>query len=175
MTPEVAFLWEVLKYQESRIGMVDSKASLVIAVETGLFALVAFVVEKAGLLRAGRWDGLVTIAVSAAFTGLVILLLLQTIRPTRWIFGHEVAPTRLQQSTLLWPSVPPTADEFAKTLGNPTPEIQATALRQEVFVHFELLIRKYAPYRAALQLAKLQILVTFTTLAVLTLCHLYGF
>ncbi|MFC2077671.1 hypothetical protein ACFLTM_02555 [Candidatus Bipolaricaulota bacterium] len=74
------YLWKELQYFENRIGMLDTKASIVLAVQVGALALVATIlgIERFRMAVAP----LTTLSVLLLLGLAVVLLLLHTIRPT---------------------------------------------------------------------------------------------
>jgi hypothetical protein len=142
MDQRTDFLWETLRLMENRIAMIDTKSSLLIAIETGIFALIAFVIEK-GFLGEGSQ---ITFVFTAIFAGVVIALLLQTIRPSDHCFGRKESLEHLASHNMLWPSQHPTKEKFTTSFANITEEKAEEELKGEIFVRHQLLRRKYRTY-----------------------------
>jgi hypothetical protein len=103
----IDFLQFTIGYLESRVALIDQKASLMLAVVGGLFATLAFVTD--GLPR-GAPEGLVewvtasSIAVAFAIMIPTLYFLLQTIRSGRFFFGTRgKAASPPKFSYFMWP------------------------------------------------------------------------
>ena len=157
---KITFLWETLKYQESRLVMVDRKAASGIAIEAGLFALVAFVLDKTGLLHDTPWQGYAGLAVLGGLALAVIVLMLQTIRPSRLILGLFLPRNlpRLRDSTLIWPARVPAAQDFVELVSALDDAAMLDNLSAQVYIYASKIERKYTFYRLGFLLAKVQAL-----------------
>ena len=100
------FLRDALSYLEDRIRLVDNKASILIAIQGGLFALVAWVTGELfwtwtpSIINRASY---IFIAVDFAVMILTILLLVQTIRPGKWLLGLEVPlDKRQEEGYVMW-------------------------------------------------------------------------
>ncbi len=80
-----------IQYINDRIGKIDNKANILIAVQTGTLTAVTWVIEKIFIsnnLYVG--ESHLAIGINAIISTLVVCILLQTVRPTNWFLGFRV-------------------------------------------------------------------------------------
>lgn len=172
MMDKLNFWWETHRLLEGRINMLDSKASVVIAIETGLFALIAFVVDKSPFKEQNPWAGYVLLGLTALLAGAVILVLLWTIRPTDCPLGKKITLEGLSPHHLMWPSKNPQRTDFANKAATINEKIAEEDLTDGIFRRHQLLRRKYSRYEFAIWLAKIQVCIIFLILAFMSVWSL---
>lgn len=173
MKDKLDFWWEVHRLLEARINMLDSKAGVIIAIETGLFALIAFIVDKNPFKEQIYWAAYVLLVLTAISAGAIILALLWTIRPTDCLMGKKITLEDINQHHLIWPDKEPQRVEFEKKAATLEDKIAEEDLTDSVFKRHQLLRRKYSRYTFAIWLAKIQMCITFLILAVMSIWLLY--
>lgn len=173
MNIDVQFLWEIIKFLENRISMIDTKSSYVIAIETGIFALITFIVDKISPLKHVNWGPQAILIFTALFSGTVILLLLWTIRPTDRFFSINVTLEHLQSPDLIWPGADITKEKFLASFENITDEKAESELKSKIFDRHQILNRKYKPYKIALFLVKIQLSITFLIIFIASIYRIF--
>lgn len=176
------FLKHAIDRLESRISMVDNKAAILIAVSTGLTAVLTFVAEKV------LWGRSINAYVSAAsypafaimllWLLVVVFLLLQTIRPTNWLLGCGAGLSKYRPGlfSLLWPPKgfmlkrkdrPADRQDYEAAL-KVLPKAARADYEQTHFALCQLVRRKYRHYSRAVWLLKSWVLVIFILVGVAT-------
>jgi hypothetical protein len=157
----------VYPHIQGRINAIDNKASVLIAIQAGLFGVSTFVVEKLFLtcdeLKVVSYVALTIIGILTAF---VVGFLLQAIRPTKHFFSLESGMPKIESSEIIWPNMRqvPTVEDFVRRLTLLQDDDIEKDLRAAVFAGHFMVFKKYRYYRSALRLAKFQLIVTFTLL-----------
>ena len=120
------------------------------------------------LLRSQEADGYVLLGLTALFSGSVIVLLLQAIRPSH-AFGIKTGVSTLRTHGLVWPTKSLTKDFFLQLVRDLTEEMAVEELRGVIFVTRQLIERKYMAYRWALLVAKVQAVIIFLAMFIVSL------
>lgn len=170
MSQKSEFLWETIRFLENRIAMTDTKAAIIIGVETGLFGFLTIIADK--FISASQWSKYAILVPTVLFTGAIILLLLWTIRPTNFLFRRKLITDLKQKSAyLLWPPKP-NKNEFYDRLNKLDDAMVEDELAIWVFNCHQLLHRKYKSYSNAIFWVKVQIVSTFGLLLLCIILHL---
>jgi len=159
-------------YIQNRINAVDNKASVLIAIQAGLFGVATFVVERIYLpCEDLKIISYVVLTVVGLFTAVVVGFLLQVIRPTKHFLSRDSGMPPLESSEILWPKmdVPPTVANFKKRVDEWNIGDMEKDLRVAVFANHYMVFKKYKSYRSALWLAKIQLIVIFALLLLIPL------
>ncbi len=160
----IDFLKYAIDYVEKRISLVDNKASCLIAIQGGFFALVTYGMGKILPEGSGCWLQFVSdlnIAVGFGIMALTTLLLVGTLRPTRWLLGFWVKPDELGiEQPFLWPSkeFPQSGKEYEEAASELDLEKIEKNCRNRQYVCLQLLRKKYRYYRWAIMLIKILVL-----------------
>jgi hypothetical protein len=165
-------LKEAADYMNSRINAVDNKASIIIAVEAGLFGITTFVIEKLYLpYNDLKIISYISLGIIGLFTAIVIGFLLQVIRPTKCFFGIDSGMPRLDSSEIYWPNMnsQPEPSDLSVKFDKWSPYKYETDLRAAVFACQFLIYKKYGFYRKALLFAKIQLVVAVGLLLLIPL------
>ena len=161
-----AFMWEVVKFLEGRILMVDTKANMLIAIEAGLFLVISWVAKEYFLTdypKIVKWY----LVLYGASMGAVILLLLWIIRPTKQFLGKRIELDGNQHGNkLIWPGRAPKHEDFKTIYDGLSEEDIVTELQSMIWVRQQLVRRKYNLHEQAHRLAKVQMLCTFAVFVV---------
>ena len=167
----IDFLKYAIDYIEKRISLVDNKASCLIAIQGGFFALVIYGMGKMFPEGCGFWSRFLSdlnIAVGFGITALTTLLLLGTLRPTIWLLGFWVEPETLGvEHPFLWPTktFPKSGKEYERAATELDLEKIEKNCRSRHYVCLQLLRRKYSYYRWAIMLIKILVLWSIVGLA----------
>jgi len=154
------FLEYAVTHLENRIGLLDKIASILIAIQTGFFVLVAFVLKYVlgGDTLYFQVVGYTFLLGLVLITALVIILLIWTIRPTKNVLGLKTHVDRLNEDeNVMWFSdkFPQSAEHYKERVESPN--IQGN-YENAHFVALQLLKKKYACYRWAVLLMKVNVI-----------------
>ena len=163
-------------YNQNRIVLVDNKCSFLIGIQAALVAVVTFVVDKVflgdPLLRT---IGYITIAGMALFSGLIVVFLLQTLRPTNRFFSIFTGLNWMTSNGIMWLDMKNLVDQdcFARRVQNLEHDLIIRDLQALAYNQYCLIFTKYHSYRKAIFLTRLQtlLLITFGVISFLTLIH----
>jgi hypothetical protein len=174
----VEFLKDALTYLEARINLIDNKASIFIAIQGGIFAIITYVIKEVfwtdtpSIISSVCYASLILDSILAAFA---ILLLVQTIRPTETIFilkGH-LNQVKME-GYVMWPNheFPQTAEDYiAKIASLDISKIKAN-YENAHFTALQIIRNKYKYYRWAVFLMKFMILFSAIEIGILGLLKL---
>jgi len=162
-----------LNYLEGRINLLDTKASIIIAVETLFIGILTFLLEHAELFNS-KWNLtfllFLFLLVSFLISFIIIGKLLWVVRPTRKFFWKKdpspnSPPNKEKIPSIFWPNMSvseePTKDAFKKSwdrIKNSNDSFEED-LCETIFTLHKLIFRKYKHYRCAIWLAKMQALI----------------
>jgi hypothetical protein len=148
-TEIIDFLKYGITYLENRIAVVDNKASILIAVQGVFFAVFTYLIKELFLAMHQAIINLVSyVVLGGAFVIfiLVVLALLQTIRPSRKIFGLGVPFDDMEiENYIMWfgDGFPTTSDNYSKGVGAlALPSIRRNCEKVH-FITLQLVRRKY--------------------------------
>jgi hypothetical protein len=151
-----------------RIGALDNKASILVALQTGLFVVVAFLADDVlldsdDLVMAAN----VVVCVHGLLSVVVVALLLQVIRPAKRYLCSGTGMEPLDAAGIMWPKPgkDPSPHDFQDAIANLQGADYEKDLRATVFAGQCMVYRKYNAYRPALVFAKLDLLLTSVLLA----------
>ena len=164
---KVDFLWESNKLLEGRINLLNSNASVIIAIETAYFALIMFLFKSLLNIITINWIIGITFIFLVLISGIIIIFALAIIRPTDKILGSKISVEDISKNRLIWPNKEPNIELFNKDLENYTPKEGELEIAHNVFVRHQLIRKKYKRYHIAIVLAKLQVLITFLLMIII--------
>ncbi len=168
-------LKEAVDYMGGRINAVDNKASVIIALQAGLFGVTTFVIEKLYLPCYDlRIISFVCLLIIGSLTAIVVGFLLQVIRPTKNFFSADSGMPELESPKIIWPSMKckPTISGLMSKFDNYQVGDIEKDLRAAVFACQYMVFRKYWFYRCALRVAKIQLVATFVLLLLIPMRRL---
>jgi hypothetical protein len=160
----IDFLKDAVAYLENRIAIVDNKASVLIAVQGVFFASLTYIIKEIFLTGSQSCVNVVSyVVLGGAFVifVLTVLLLLQTIRPSRRFLGLCVPFANMEvENYVMWFD-----DEFPTDPGdysNKISELDISKIRGNYekvhFITLQLIRNKYGFYRWAAVGMKLLVL-----------------
>jgi len=164
---KVDFLWESNKLLEGRINLLNSNASVIIAIETAYFTLIMFLLKSLLNVIIINWTIGITFIFLVFVSGIIIIFALAIIRPTDKILGSKISVEHISENHLIWPSKKPNIEFFLRDLENYNPKEGELEIANNVFVRHQLIRRKYKRYHIAIVLAKLQVLITFLLMIII--------
>ena len=170
----IDFLKYALNYLETRVNLLDNKASIFIAIQGALFTMIAYIAKDIFLTELPSIINTVCytfIVLEFLLVTVTILLLIQVVRPSK-IFGSRCSLKRIQmEAYVMWP-----LDGFPKSEANYREEVesldQSKIKENYEDAHFnalQLIRRKYKYYRWAIISMKLMILFGFIGFVILGL------
>lgn len=168
------FLKDAVTYLENRINLVDNKASILIAAQGVFFGLLTYIVKEVFWTKNPSSINAVSyVVLGGAFVIFIVtvLLLLQTIRPTKKFFGLRVPFTRMEiENYVMWPD-----DEFPTTpedYENKVNKLDSLKIKENYekvhFITLQLVRNKYRVYGWAVVGIKLLVLWTAVGVTILT-------
>lgn len=167
-----------ISYIENRIQLVDSKANMLIAIQGGIFGAVTWVIDKL-FLSGGEFKILsqLLIAATAVFSGMIIINLLQTIRPTKRFFSNQTNAGAASMKNdavkvgIMWPanSASLSKEAFDELLDNVDEKTATHEFKTSLFVSRRLVFKKYHFYRRAVWLLKIEVALMFASFTALSL------
>jgi len=149
-----------LDYIEGRIKFVDSKASFLIAVQTGIFAALSFIFDKFFFNKAALGcQPYVFISGIGFVSAIIICLLFQTIRPTKSFFTQNIFSKKERKFGMLWPDMrnKPDRSSFNENINDYSENDFLEELKNSLYVAQDLVYGKYKYYRYAVLISKYQI------------------
>ena len=165
LTAKIDHLRFALTLLENRTDLVDKKASIHIAIQIGIGAVVAGYINRViDLFALPRPFGLMLFLlfiVSFLLAVLSILLFIQTIRPTKYIFGWRCRPNKLNYKLpYLWlvDDYWPTPEEYEDFVNKLDDTTVLNGLKEFHYCDLQLLKRKYIRYSWAVLLMKYMII-----------------
>ena len=168
------FLKDALSYLEDRIKLVDNKASILIAIQGGLFALVAWVTKEVFWTKTPsiiNCASYIFIAIDFIIMILTILLLVQTIRPGKWFFGLEVPiDKRQEKGYVMWfeDGFPRSMEDYRERIDSLDQGRIRANYEKAHYTTLQLVRRKYSCYRWAVVGMKVMIVFSMIGLGILT-------
>lgn len=152
----VRFLKDALTYLEARIKLIDNKASIFIAIQAGLFALITYTTtelfwtEELSIIKSVTYAFL---AADFVIMSLTILLLVQTIRPSRGLLSLEIPLDQMEmEDYVMWPQkggFPKSAKDYRTRIESlDLSRIRANYERAH-YITLQLIRIKYRYYRWA--------------------------
>ena len=174
----VEFLKYAITYIEARIDLIDNKASILIAIQGGIFAIITYVIKEV------FWTDTPSIFSSVGYASLIldsilaasaILLLVQTIRPSNDIFSLKGHLNQVKmEGYVMWPN-----DEFPQSAEDYRTKVALLDLSKikanyenTHFIALQNVRRKLKYYRRAVFLMKLMILFSAIEIGILGLLKL---
>lgn len=151
----VKFLKDALSYLEARINLVDNKASILIAIQGGIFALITYVTKEFFWTATPSTINCVSyiiLAIDFLIMILTILLLVQTIRPGKWFFGLEVPLDKMKiEGYVMWfdNGFPQTADDYERRIDSLDLKRILANYKKAHHTTLQLVKKKYGYYRWA--------------------------
>ena len=172
----IDFLKDAVTYLENRIAIVDNKASVLIAVQGVFFALLAYTINEVFLTTYQSPIIEVSYAVfGGAFVIFIptVLLLLQTIRPSKMIIGFEVPINKMAlDNYIMWfdgDKFPTTSDNYLEKIN----AIDLSKIKENYenlhFITLQMVRRKYYFYRWAV--VGMELLVLWSALGIVVLAY----
>lgn len=173
-----AHLRTSVDYLQRRLNFVNDKANVFIAIQTGLFVTIVWLLGTF-FLPGGSADGsveaagvLLFLVVNFAFVVGVVALLLQTVRPSETYLSRYTGIDTVDTAGVMWPAGDgPAPEAFVDRVASLDPDDVERELAGTVYALQQLVDRTYAFYRWAVLLMKVQIIVVptgFLALAVAT-------
>jgi hypothetical protein len=160
----IDFLKDAVAYLENRIAIVDNKASILIAVQGVFFALLTYIIKEVFLTTYQSSINVVSyVVLGGAFVIfiLTVLLLLQTIRPSKMIFGLSVPFEKMEvENYVMWfdDKFPTTPDNYSNKINT----LDLSRIKENYekvhFITLQLVRNKYGFYRWAAVGMKLLVL-----------------
>lgn len=171
-----ALLRDSIDYLQDRLTFVNDKANIFIAIQTGLFVTITWLLGTYFL--SGSESAVATPAVlvflvlNFGFVVLIVALLLQTIRPSDGYFSRYTGVETVDGTAgVMWPgSDVPDPETFVERAESMSAADTRRELVGTTYVLQQLVDRTYGYYRWAVLLMKVQILVvpcSFLALVVL--------
>ena len=158
------FLKDAVTYLENRIAIVDNKASILIAVQGVFFALLTYIIKEVFLTTYQSSINVVSyVVLGGAFVIfiLTVLLLLQTIRPSKMVFGLRVPFENMEvENYVMWfdDKFPTTPDNYSNKINT----LDLSRIKENYekvhFITLQLVRNKYGFYRWAAVGMKLLVL-----------------
>ena len=172
----IDFLKDAVTYLENRIAIVDNKASVLIAVQGVFFALLTYIIKQVFLTTNQSSINEVSYAVfSGAFIIFIptVVLLLQTIRPSKMIIGFGVPINKMElENYIMWfdgDKFPTTSDNYLKKIN----ALDLTKIKENYenlhFITLQMVRRKYYFYRWAV--VGMKLLVLWSALGIIVLAY----
>jgi len=158
----IDFLKANLSQLESRISLVDNKASILVAIQVGFLGLFGLLM-KTVFLDNPQLDTPVALVVFVFSTSIVvIILLLQTIQPARMVFWYKVDlfKKKLPDDYLMWFTEKKTKEEYFANVDKLNDSKILENLKLSNHIHVELLRKKYQAYRFAIFSMKILVIGT---------------
>lgn len=164
-------------YLQHRLDFVDDKANVFIAIQTGFFVAVVWLIGAFFLPATSEEPAIDTVAVlvfllvDLGFVVVVVALLLHSIRPTETFFSLKTGTEKVDTPGVMWPGddVPSPSTFLARVATMSDREVDDELLGT-VYVLQQQVEKTYGPYRWAVLVMKVQILVVplgFVVLAAL--------
>ena len=176
----IDFLKYAIDYLENRIAIVDNKASILIAVLGVFFALLTYIIKEIFLTTYQSNINVVGyIVLGGAFIIFIlsVLLLLQTIRPSKMIFGLDIPIKKMKVENYIMWFYDDEYDEFPTTSDNYRDKINALDLskikenyEKVHFITLQLVRNKYRFYRWAA--VGMKLLVLWSAICIIVLAFL---
>lgn len=162
------FLKYCISYIEKRIGLIDNKANIFIAVLTILFAAISYSIDNYFFKEINTHNfyyyfTYIVLIVAFLIFIVVILLLMATIRPTKNIFSFRVPFKHMKvENYVMWfdDCFPCEPNEYNRRMDN-IDKYQEYNLRKTHYYALTLIKRKYKYYRYAIFLMKILVLLFF--------------
>ena len=160
-----------INYTQNRINLLDTKCSILVAVETAFIASVTFIVNQVfspsfelNLL------GYSVIALGVAFSCIIMLFLLNTIRPSKCFFNLGTNLLWKESEGILWPGMKRfiREEEFSTKVDSLNEKLLASDFEAMAYNLYMLIFEKYKYYRIAVWLIKIQ--VTIVIIATFLIC-----
>lgn len=171
----VKFSKDLLTYLENRINMLDNKASILIAIQGGLGALITWVTKEVfwtDTLPMIKSVSYIILAVDFSIMFLTILLLTQVIRPSKKFFGLRVPLDKMKvEGYVMWPDdgFPKSEEDFRiKIASLDSSKIQENYNKAN-YTALQLVRLKYGYYRYAASCLKIMIALSALGLFILAL------
>ena len=162
---KIEFLKFSISYIENRIKLVDTKANILLAIQIGLLGVLTWFMENLlfseKALPVPSW-GYVLVFLSIIFNVYIVLLLLQTLRPTKYLFSkNTVVKDHDTKTWTMWPQENEifNKQEFSKRISDLTPNIILGEYENSLFAIRQLVGKKYFYYRYAVLVTKAEIIV----------------
>lgn len=160
------FLQFSIDYLQRRLDFVNNKANIFIAIQTGLFITIIWLLGSFFLPTTQRGPTVETIAlflfllVNFIFVIAVVALLLQTVRPSATYLSLFTDIDTLDTSGVMWPSsTVPEPDVFIDRVDSLSEENINRELVGTIYALQQLVDRTYKSYRWAVLLMKIQVIV----------------
>lgn len=178
---KIEFLKDAIIYLEGRINLVDNKASVLIAIQGGLFVLAAYLTKQVfqpnPSLISDFYRNILLFILFIGFlvTILTISLLIQTIRPSKYFFSLGIPLKKMKvQDYLLWPGkeFPWNPEKFKEKINSlDNSKIRANYERL-YYITAQLVRKKYNCYKWAVLGLKMMTLIILG-LGLFSLCSIY--
>ena len=162
MNEKLNHLKAYISYSQSRLSLLDTKCSIFIAIEAAFMAAITFIVDKV-CLPFPQWKllGYIVIAVNGVFSCVIMIHLLETIRPATRFFSLRTGLNWMKSQGIMWTEMKTlvAAEEFANKADCLTEKLIADDLKAVAYNHYCLIFTKYRAYRLAVFFIKIQVLV----------------
>lgn len=160
------FLKNSIDYMQERLNFVNDKANIFIAIQTGLFVGIVWLLGTFFLpsvqqgLTVDTISVLVFLLINFSFVIAIVALLLQTIRPSEGYLSLFTGIDTIETTGVMWPgSDVPDSSEFVDKVESMSSEDIDTELIGTVYVLQQLVDRTYNSYRRAVLLMKIQVII----------------
>lgn len=168
MNDKIDLLQFSINYIEDRIGRIDNKANILIAIQTGTFAALTWLIEKIFIQKTIYVDeAYLLITINAMLSATIICLLLQAIRPSNFFFGLYTSENNdsFQQNFIWFGTKGSKNGDVEKNIKDKIMDFEDNQFVEE-YSHalrkVQLLARrKYSPYRIATTIIKYQVFCLF--------------
>ncbi len=173
------FLKDAVAYLENRIGMLDTKASILIAVQALVFAVLAytmgevFLKERCVLMRIGSC---ISLGVAFVLFTATVFLLLQTVRPSKSCLGLHAGLCKMKVCNyVMWfvddkdEDFPTSPHEYRERIRKLNRSQIKANYEKTHYTLLQLVRRKYRSYRWAVRCMKFLVLWSALSIAGLAL------
>jgi len=170
----IDFLKDGVSHLENRINLLDNKASIFIAIQTGLIAFFTYIIKEIFLIDNTSKLNLfshIALGVALIIFSMIVLLLINVIRPKGFSFnlGYDFKKFEVDNYIFWFNKKFPNSPEAYKEMIN---TLDLSKIRENYekahFTDLELIRNKYVFYRMAVFGMKLLILWIFICLLILT-------
>jgi hypothetical protein len=161
----IDFLKYAVTHLENRIAIIDNRASILIAVQGIFFALLTYIIKEVFLTTyQSNIDVAIYVVLGGAFVIfiLTVLLLLQTIRPSKMFVGLSASFNKMEvENYVMWfddDKFPTTPDNYSNKINTLDLSKIKGNYEKAHFIALQLVRNKYRFYRWAVLGMKLLVL-----------------
>jgi hypothetical protein len=165
---KIQFLKYTITYLDNRVHLIDTKASLLIAIQGVFIGLLTFIFKQIfpkNYTSSFKTVGYLIVGVALFFLVSAIISLLMTIRPTRSLLSLRVkmlCDKKLRRNHVMWPleidGFPKKESDYTKRIDTLDFEDIERNYKRTHFVLLQLIRMKYEYYRCSMLLMKISIL-----------------